>query len=582
MTTSGRTNNREVYYRSIVTVLFLLSLAAGYSGFSSYFNQNGEDYNFLRSLYRAIQLFTLEGGDIGQNVPWALQIARFTAPLTTLMAVIIALLEIFKKQWERIKINRMKDHIVIIGLGSKGKNIMQESLLNGEKVLVVESDPANTNLSTAKIQGSRILMANATDSNTLKKARIHKAKTVYLLMGDDNNQITTCLHIYGMIRESKRDEHNPLQCVMHLQKQDFLNSMRSHKLVKDTHDGLVLNIFNIYENSARELFVKTPPDRKGIPLNSERFVRMVIFGFGKAGEALALQTAFTGHYLNGKKPSVVIIDKLAKEKIPEFLERYPSFTEYCDIDFLSLDANSPQLIYRLSEYLKDRDALTTICLCFDNKTQNLLLGLQLESIQQQGKELAFELFVRTNDNSYYDTFSHNLKPYGLPSKVCSKEAIFDGALDKKAKAIHTNYLKKRREEADYGNNDADVSWEDLSQELKDSNRKAADHIGVKVRGIGCEIVSVNDPRPAALFSEKETEELSELEHRRWNAVHSLAGWTFGKQKDSKTRKTPYLTVWNDLPESIKDYDRDAVRNIPGILKLEKLKIVRAENDMSVE
>ncbi|MCK4677384.1 MAG: hypothetical protein KAT48_04570 [Bacteroidales bacterium] len=49
--------------------------------------------------------------------------------------------------------------------------------------------------------------------------------------------------------------------------------------------------------------------------------------------------------------------------------------------------------------------------------------------------------------------------------------------------------------------------------------------------------------------------------------------TFSKEND-KTRKTPYLTDWNKLPESIKNYDREAVKNIPNILSLVELKVVR--------
>ena len=95
-----------------------------------------------------------------------------------------------------------------------------------------------------------------------------------------------------------------------------------------------------------------------------------------------------------------------------------------------------------------------------------------------------------------------------------------------------------------------------------------------MRGISCEIVSKDDPRPSATFSEEEIEKLSELEHRRWNAERSLAGWTLGKQKNDKTRKTPYLTDWNKIPEGIKNYDRDAVKNIPNVLGLVGLKVVR--------
>lgn len=573
-TTTNITNDHKLYYWITLIALFIFSLTAGFFGFRYYFEYHALEHGWVRSVYCTLQLFAFEGGDLPGPIPWELHVARFTAPLTTVMAFIMALLEIFKEQWKRIKIARMKNHVVVIGFGTKGKNVMEESLRKKEKLLVVERDPLNPNLASIKPPGCRLLLGDANNKNTLKKVRITKARSAFLLMGDDNNQVNTCMLIYQLIKESSRDKNNPLNCIMHLQKQDFLNTMRSHNLVQDTHDGFALSIFNVYENSARELFEDNPPDRLGITFDSKNHVRIIIFGFGKAGEALALQTAFTGHYINGKKPQVLIIDRLAKEKVPDFLERYPTYTDYCDLQYLALEANSPQLIQHLAKYLEDPYAFTTMVLCFDNKTHNMLLGLQLESIKLNKINEPLQVFVRTNDNASFATFSRNIKPYGLPSKVCSQEVIIGGTLDRKARAIHDDYLKKRKKTSGFGSKEADVSWENLSQEYKDSNRKAADHMGVKMRGIGCEIVSKDDPRSSATFSEEEIEKLSELEHRRWNAERSLSGWTFGKQKNDKTRKTPYLIDWKDLSEDIKDYDRNTVKNIPNVLGLVGLKVVR--------
>jgi hypothetical protein len=572
--TTNNSNDPDLYYWITLIALFILSLTVGAFGFQSYFIIHGEEHSWMRSIYRTIQLFTLEGGDLQEPIPQVLQIVRFTAPFSTIMALMLALLEIFKQQWNGMKIARMKNHVVIIGFGTKGKNIMEESLRRKEKVLVIESDPLNPNLASIKPPYSRHLIGDANNINTLKKAGITKAKSVFLLMGDDTKQVNACLIIYQLIKESRRDENNPLNCIIHLQKQEFLNTMRSHKLVKDSHDGLTMNIFNVYENSAREFFEEDPPDRSGIGIESKNYVQILIIGFGNAGEALALQTALTGHYINGKKPQVLIIDRMAKEKVPDFLERYPAFKDYCDLKYLALEGNSPQLLQHIVKYLEDPLAFTTMVLCFDNKTHNMLLGLQLESIKRNETDHPLQVFVRTNDNEPFADFSQNIKSYGLPSKVCSQEVIIGGDLDRKVQAIHADYLKKRKIASDFGTREADVCWENLSQEFKDSNRKVADHIGVKVRGIGCRIVALNDPQPAAIFSIKEIETLAELEHRRWNAERSLAGWTFSNKKNDKTRQTPYLTDWSNLSGDIKRYDRDSVKNIPDVLALVGLKVVR--------
>lgn len=576
MATTSNTHNRKSYYWITLFSLFILSIFSGVFGFYTYFSWHDEPFNWLRIAYCTLQLFAFEGGDLTGPIPWALEIARFTAGLTTALTIISALFGIFRDQLNRMWISRMKNHVVIIGLGTKGKNVMQERLRKNERVLIIDIDPLNPNLSAARSAKCRFLSGDATNINILKKARITKAKSVFLLMGDDTQQVDCCLHIYKLIRESSRNENDALSCIMHLQQQEFLNTMRNHKLVEDTRDGLILNIFSAYENSARVLFEETPPDRSGISKESKNYVQMIIFGFGKAGEALALQTAYTGHYLNGEKPKVLIIDRMAKVKIPDFQERYPSYTDYCDLEYLALEAKSPQLVQQLINKLEGPDAYKTIVLCFDNKTHNTLLGLQLENIDLEETDQFPRVFVRTDDNTSFSSFSENIKPYGLPSKVCSQEVIIEGDLDRKGRGIHKRFLEKRKEGPDFGKNEADVSWENLSQEYKDSNRKAADHIGVKMRSIACEIVDVNDPRPAVTDFEDFMEELSALEHRRWNAVRSLSGWTYGDQKNDKTRKTPYLVDWDKLEDDIKEYDRISVRNIPNVLNLIGLKVVKKE------
>ena len=99
-------------------------------------------------------------------------------------------------------------------------------------------------------------------------------------------------------------------------------------------------------------------------------------------------------------------------------------------------------------------------------------------------------------------------------------------------------------------------------------------MGIKTRGIGCSIVGKDDPRLAAVFSEEEIERLSELEHRRWCAERSLAGWTYDPVRNDTARRTPYLIQWSQLPEDTRSYDRNAIKDIPAILALVDLKVVR--------
>ena len=43
------------------------------------------------------------------------------------------------------------------------------------------------------------------------------------------------------------------------------------------------------------------------------------------------------------------------------------------------------------------------------------------------------------------------------------------------------------------------------------------------------------------------------------------GWEYGPEKNLRLRTNPYLVPWAELPEDIKDYNRNAVKEIPKLL-----------------
>ena len=89
------------------------------------------------------------------------------------------------------------------------------------------------------------------------------------------------------------------------------------------------------------------------------------------------------------------------------------------------------------------------------------------------------------------------------------------------------------------------------------------------------VADAGDTRPAiSEFTPNQIEMLAELEHRRWLAERRVANWTFGTVKDEVRRENPNLLAWEKLEETVKDYDRKAVRLIPPLLAGALRKIVR--------
>lgn len=65
-----------------------------------------------------------------------------------------------------------------------------------------------------------------------------------------------------------------------------------------------------------------------------------------------------------------------------------------------------------------------------------------------------------------------------------------------------------------------------------------------------------------------TERLAENAHDLWAAQRLKDGWTYGPQRDDAKKQHPCLVPYADLPESEKEYDREAaLGTLKAILKL---------------
>jgi len=141
------------------------------------------------------------------------------------------------------------------------------------------------------------------------------------------------------------------------------------------------------------------------------------------------------------------------------------------------------------------------------------------------------------------------------------ECIRDGI----AEAIHETYRDAQKYQL-AANDDAMQPWHGLPPHIKASNMEQADDIGEKVSVIKCHLSKVKKRTPASTsFSEAEVNLLSRMEHGRWTAQQLLSGWRYAPVKDMTKKTHPCIQKWDDLPESEKKKDVDAITAIPTIL-----------------
>ena len=151
--------------------------------------------------------------------------------------------------------------------------------------------------------------------------------------------------------------------------------------------------------------------------------------------------------------------------------------------------------------------------------------------------------------------------------------FFVDNIESVAKEIHMDYVRRRMDEGqtEYGD------WDSLRDDLRLSNIKQAYGYFDKLAAIGC-IMSMDDLDSPSVdsLSDGEIEFLSILEHDRWVSERKASGWVYGEVKDSDNRISPYIAPWGAIPENIREYDREAVRNILPILNRMGIKVYRSE------
>jgi len=145
-------------------------------------------------------------------------------------------------------------------------------------------------------------------------------------------------------------------------------------------------------------------------------------------------------------------------------------------------------------------------------------------------------------------------PEALPLEACNGLA----------RAIHEEYRAARAAAAKPSGR-AMKAWDELDEDLRASNRAQACSIGRKLREIGCTVGAAKAGEPPFAFTTSEVKRLAEMEHGRYCAERLLEGWRRGETRDDARKRNPYLVGWADLPDEIRELDRQTVRKIPQFL-----------------
>ncbi|HTU76167.1 MAG TPA: NAD-binding protein [Trebonia sp.] len=176
---------------------------------------SGQHISSLEALYFTVETITTVGyGDftfIHENpvlmgfavvlmVSGALFVAVFFALLTNM--IVSRRLE---ESLGRVRITGLRDHVLVIGLGRVGLQVLERLVAAGSHVIVVEKDEHNRHLGQARALGVPVVIADATQPRVLASVRLGAASAVAVLTSDDMANLETGLAVRDQLGARWRD-----------------------------------------------------------------------------------------------------------------------------------------------------------------------------------------------------------------------------------------------------------------------------------------------------------------------------------------------------------------------------------------
>ena len=485
----------------------------------------------------------------------------------------------------------LRDHIVIVAGSSKpvqssatNNLVVDDShlemairmalTLSQTQAVVLCCGDLNESRRTALWKNGVTLLATSRSvEDTIQWAGTSRAKTLVVMREDNSENIALCQA--GLNKSLGNPE---LNCKLFLVPLTFKQSFKIEEYFENemlTH----IRLFNASEMCARGLIQSYPPDT-GLS-ESDKAVHILLVGFGSLGQAFTKQLARVGHYRSGKKPKVTIIDNNINKLWDMLLQKHPMLG-----DWLEVSTHESQIEHvsaeQVESWSKEIPSVSMAYVCTSNKIANLRIARLLLKVQS-----TLDLEIKANvvaversedgmlaDSSLGDEHKGKFHLFAFPESILANDrngsdlSLMMKMSDDLAKSFHEAYCRNDdflvAQNNGHQKSSFNLPWAELPEGVRNANRDVCDHFQVKLRAIQRKLMPSEDCLEVPL-EPSELEIAAKMEHDRWWAERSMAGWQLGP-RDNQAKKHPNMVPYEELPEQIKQLDRDAVLQVIALMK----------------
>lgn len=389
--------------------------------------------------------------------------------------------------------------------------------------------------------------------------------------------------------------------------------------------------------------------------DSEKFVHFIVIGMSQMGQAMALQAAHIAHYPNykRKKTKITFIDANGKAEMNEFKQKCGELFKVSHSTFIDADAwldaelsgagredakfeerfiteyhiadeykhlvseeesdrnrdfidvewefikghdHNPVVQRRLSEYIKDENAIITVAVCLNITHMSLRSAMNLPKRYYENRvpilvqQRKTSTMVSTlNGEGFDDSYRQNLlyqsiQPFGMVTECYDLHIVSSVEICKKISYVYNHFSTYDNLAVKIDMAKANQLWDNTVTTKRWSNIFAAASIPTKLRCIGVNW-DMNSPLQLDDLTEEQVSLLAEIEHNRWNIEELLLGYRpvyksededidadKGRKKEYRNRFIHYdIRPFDGLKTDSSgrradEYDKVIVRSLPVILK----------------
>lgn len=541
----------------------------------------------------------------------------------------------------------IKNHYVIIGYSNIAISLIKEihKECPDAKIIVMSSKESGgirhklqSQLRKDEERKVYVYFGNIDSVEELERLNINYAKEVYVLgeegeYGRDSKNIQ-CVHRIQTLYKGSGEkcilpvytQFDRLSIYSVIQKFDIMNcasdGIENLGLDKVGKGNIYFRPFNLYENWARRLwsvysveneyepldFVPISLGQDGCVYNKDKYVHLVIVGFGGMGQALLLEALRICHYANYDdlagseirvRTKISVVDKNIEELKEQFCSQYPYIEQQIDdilIDYVDGDVSNYRIRENIKGWAGDRNQLLTLAICISDPDQSINLGLNLpwevysseaRILIRQEIQTDLGLIVHRDKGRY-----RHVKIFGMLDDCISKnmlndtmsafinqeyEDAFGGKSDNK-EYIKSLYVCRQKNDVRAFEKEVErarKSWIGLEENMRWANRYQIDAYPTFLRTLGCEIIKSSGDIQLELSPEEFKKILSRenlfvlmrMEKHRWNAERSIEGWRYGPVRDDVHRIHDKLVPYHRLDDCQKYKDEQVINNLPYLIYL---------------